>query len=147
MFLFYNHNNDSPPLIASSYLPEQTSAKKISEEEIKQIAEKEINESQFTLNIYPKAIFESGDSTGNIYIRNVAENIYPISVNIVEDSTGDLLYESGAIEPGYEITTGVLNKNLSKGEYICTAEVSIFDPTTKEYRGQTAAEMEIIVNN
>lgn len=117
----------------------------MSKEERKKANEKEVDESKFTLSIYPEATFKNGKSVGDIYIRNEVENAYPIAVEIVEDETGDVVYNSGAIQPGYEITEGKLSKNLAKGKYLCTANVSIYDQKTKKYRGQTAAEIQIEV--
>ena len=119
----------------------------MSDKERKKAQEKEVDESKFTLSIYPEATFEDGKSTGAIYIKNDVKNAYPIAVQIVEDKSGDIIYESGAIEPGFEITEGELNKNLKKGTYKCTAKVSIYDPQTKKYKGQTAAEIEVEVKN
>ncbi|MFK4895360.1 hypothetical protein ACI1TH_00410 [Lactococcus petauri] len=134
-------------IVAGSYLPDAKNAKKMSDKERKKAQEKEVDESKFTLSIYPEATFEDGKSTGAIYIKNDTKNAYPIAVQIVEDKSGDIIYESGAIEPGFEITEGELNKNLKKGNYKCTAEVSIYDPQTKKYKGQTAAEIEVEVKN
>lgn len=134
-------------IVAGSYLPDAKNAKKMSEKERKKAQEKEVDESKFTLSIYPEATFEDGKSTGAIYIKNDIKNAYPIAVQIVEDKSGDIIYESGAIEPGFEITEGELNKNLKKGKYKCTAEVSIYDPQTKKYKGQTAAEIEVEVKS
>lgn len=63
-----------------------------------------------------------------LYIKNDVKNAYPIAVQTVEDKSGDIIYESGAIEPGFEIIDGELNKNLKKGNYKCIAEVSIYAP-------------------
>ncbi|MDG6138496.1 hypothetical protein [Lactococcus formosensis] len=134
-------------IVAGSYLPDAKNAKKMSDKERKKAQEKEVDESKFTLSIYPEATFEDGKSTGAIYIKNDVKNAYPIAVQIVEDKSGDIIYESGAIEPGFEITEDELNKNLKKGTYKCTAEVSIYDPQTKKYKGQTAAEIEVEVKN
>lgn len=140
-------DNNPKEIIGGTYLPDEKDAKEMSKEERKKAAEFEVDESKFTLSIYPEATFESGDSIGDIYIRNEAKNAYPISVEIVDDVTNDVVYESGAIQPGYEVTEGKLTKKLSKGTYKCTADVSIYDPETKEYKGQTAAEIEIEVKN
>lgn len=147
-FFTYKAMKPSPTeIVAGSYLPDAKNAKKMSDKERKKVQEKEVDESKFTLSIYPEATFEDGKSTGSIYIKNDVKNVYPIAVQIVEDKSGDIIYESGAIEPGYEITEGELNKNLKKGNYKCTAEVSIYDPQTKNYKGQTAAEIEVEVKN
>lgn len=147
-FAVYNIIDNQPKeIIGGSYLPDEKDAKKMSKEERKKAAEKEVDESKFTLSIYPEATFENGESIGDIYIRNEIENAYPISVEVVDDATGDVLYESGAIQPGYEVTEGQLTKKLAKGNYKCTANVSIYDSKTNKYKGQTAAEVEIQVLN
>lgn len=147
-FVAYKLNHKKPTeIIAGSYLPNAKDAKKMSDKDRKKLQEQEIDDSKFTLSIYPEATFENGKATGDLYIRNEVVNAFPIAVQIVEDESGDIVYDSGAIEPGYEITEGKLSKNLSKGKYKCTAEVSIFDPETKKYKGQTAAEIEIEVKN
>lgn len=140
-------DNQPKEIIGGSYLPDEKDAKKMSKEERKKVAEKEVDESKFTLSIYPEATFENGESIGDIYIRNEIENAYPISVEVVDDATGDVLYESGAIQPGYEVTEGQLIRKLTKGTYKCTANVSIYDPETKKYKGQTAAEIVIEVQS
>lgn len=147
-YFTYKHINDKPKeIIAGSYLPKEKDATKISEKERKKIAQKKIDESKFTLTIYPEATFENGESRGTLYIRNETSNIYPITVQLVEDKSGDIIYDSGAIQPGYEITEGKLVKNLTKGIYKCTANVSLFDPKTEKYRGQTAAEVDLEIEN
>ncbi|MGG5336354.1 hypothetical protein IGI91_002445 [Enterococcus sp. AZ154] len=140
-------DNQPKEIIGGTYLPNEKDAKEMSKEERKKAAELEVDESKFTLSIYPEATFESGDASGDIYIRNEVDNAYPISVQIVEDATGENIYESGAIQPGYEVTEGKLMKKLPKGTYKCTANVSIYDPETKKFKGQTAAEIEIDVKS
>ena len=132
---------------AGNFLPDGKDAKKMSAEELKKAQQDAVDASEFTLSILPEASFPDGKSQGNIYIRNEVKNAYPISVEVIEDETGDVIYESGAIQPGEEITEGTLSKNLAKGTYACTAKVSVYDPETKEFKGQTAAGMEIEVKN
>lgn len=146
VFVGYKATHKSPvDLVAGTYLPDAKNAKEISEKERKKIQEKEVDASKFILSIYPEATFKDGKSSGNLYIRNEVDNAYPIAVQMVEDNSGDIIYESGAIEPGYEVTEGKLLKKLKKGNYKCTAKVSIFDPETKMYKGQTAAEVDVEV--
>ena len=136
---------DNNQLVGGNFLPEGKDAKKMSKEELEKAAQKAVDASEFTLSILPQASFPDGKSPGSIYMKNELNNAYPISVEVVEDKSGDVIYESGAIQPGEEITEGTLNKNLAKGKYTCTAKVSIYDPKTKEFKGQTAAEMEVEV--
>lgn len=146
--LGYKYFHKSPTeIVAGSYLPDAKDAKKMTSKERRKLQEEEVDNSKFTLSIYPEATFENGKSTGNLYIKNEVENAYPIAVQIIEDESGDIIYESGAMQPGYEITEGKLVKNLKKGNYKCTAEVSIFDPKTEKYKGQTAAEIEVEVKS
>lgn len=134
-------------VIGGNFLPEGKDAKQMSKQELEKAAQKAVDESEFTLNILPEASFPDGKSPGGIYIKNELNNAFPISVEVVENKSGDVIYESGAIEPGFEVTEGTLSKDLAKGKYECTAKVSIYDPKTKEFKGQTAAEMEVIVEN
>ncbi|MFK4894272.1 MULTISPECIES: hypothetical protein [Lactococcus] len=145
-FGYKSIKNQPKEIIAGSYLPEGKNAKKISDKERKKAANKKVDESKFTLTIYPEATFEENKEKGSLYIRNPLENSYPIAVQIIEDKSGDIIYESGAIQPGYEVTEGELIKKLPKGKYKCTANVSIFDAKTQKYKGQTAAEIEVNVN-
>lgn len=139
------HPSDKGTLVGGSYLPDNKDAKKMSKAELDKAAQKAVDESEFTLSLLPEANFPDGKSKGNIYIKNEATNAYPIAVEVVDNESGDVIYESGAIEPGYEITEGTLSKNLPKGKHQATAKVSIYDAKTKEFKGQTAAEMEIDV--
>lgn len=139
--------NQPKELIAGSLLPDVTDAKKLSEKELKQLADKKVDETKFTLTIYPEAYFDSGDSEGKLYIKNEPNNYYPIAVQLFEDDSKELLYDSGAIHPGYEIETISLNKTLAKGTHKATAKVSIFNPKTKQYQGQTEAAVNINVKN
>ncbi|MCA5012557.1 hypothetical protein H3T55_06085 [Enterococcus sp. S22(2020)] len=145
--IYKNMKKEPKNIIAGTFLPEGKDAKEMNAEELKKAAEHEIDASNFTLSIYPEAIFETSDDKGKLFIRNEPTNVYPIAVEIVEDKTQEIIYKSGAIQPGYEITEGKLSKKLGKGTYKCTANVSIFDPKTKKYRGQTAAEMTVEVKN
>ncbi|MFW8054161.1 hypothetical protein [Vagococcus fluvialis] len=140
-------NKPSNQIMGGNFLPEGKDAKQMSKEELAKAAQKAVDESEFTLSILPEASFPDGKSKGNIYIKNEANNAFPISVEVVENKSGDVIYESGAIEPGFEVTEGTLSKDLPKGKYECTAKVSIYDPKTKEFKGQTAAEMEVEVKN
>lgn len=145
-YKIYQDNNKAE-LTAGNFLPEGKDAKKMSKKELEKAAQEAVDDSQFTLNILPEASFPDGKSSGSIYIKNPATNAYPISVEVIDEDTGDIIYESGAIQPGEEITEGTLSKDLGKGEYTCTAQVSIYDAKTKELKGQTAAEMVVEVKS
>jgi tartrate dehydratase beta subunit/fumarate hydratase class I family protein len=54
-------------------------------------------------------------------IRNPQTNTYPVNVVITDDQTGDVIYTSGAIEPGEEVSHVQLEKTLAKGTHSATA--------------------------
>lgn len=126
-------------IISGEFLPEGKDASKISDQQLKQLAQKEVDKSKFNLMIVPEATIDYQSQTGNIIIRNPEENAYPVNVEIRKRETNEIVYTSGAIEPGYEIKEGKLEKRLEKGEHKATALFSIYDPETKEKRGQVAA--------
>lgn len=135
-----------PEIVAGEFLPEETDATKMSEKERERLAQSKVDASQFTLSIYPEAHFKDGLSEGSIYIKNEPVNAYPISVVITDDATKEIIYESGAIQPGYEIKSAKLAKNLAAGTYQTTATVSIYDSETKEKKGVTQAAITVAVD-
>lgn len=126
-------------VVSGEFLPEGKDASKISSKELKQLAQEEVDKSKFNLMIVPEATIDERTMTGNITIRNPEENAYPVNVEIRNLETNEIVYTSGAIQPGYEIKEGTLEKHLEKGEHKATALFSIYDPETKEKRGQVAA--------
>ncbi|MFC0616119.1 hypothetical protein [Enterococcus faecalis] len=140
-------NNSSGELISGDLLPEVKDAKKLSEKDLDKLANQKVDETKFTLTIYPEAYFEDGSSEGQLYIKNEFHNHYPIAIEFIENETGETIYETGAIHPGYGIETATLTKVLPKGEHKSTAKVSVYDPKTQKYQGQTEAEVTIHVKN
>lgn len=61
------------------------------------------------------------------------------------DASGLVVYESGAIQPGYEVKNVPLDEKVTKGEYEATAEVDIFDPKTKEKQGSAQAGVSLSI--
>jgi len=49
-------------------------------------------------------------------------------VEITLDSTGEVIYDSGAIPPNHYIDNDRLTKTLEKGTYEAIAHVTLFDP-------------------
>lgn len=133
-------------MVSGDYLPDKKAAKKMTDKEVKAAEQKEVDASKFNMVIKPEALFQSGSDTGKLFIQNPTANAYPIEVIITLDGEGkEKVYSSGAIQPGYEVTEAKLDKNLAKGEYPATATFNIYDPKTKEKRGQVQASITIIV--
>ncbi|MCU5087596.1 hypothetical protein OCA23_30525 [Bacillus cereus] len=142
-FMAYVSNaRQSPEIIAGDFLPDEKETKKIDK---KKVAQEKVDATQFTLSIYPEATFSEKTGKGILHVRNEASNSYPINVKIKRDDTKEIIYETGAINPGREVKEVTLEKPLKQGKYYATAEVDIFDPKTKKKQGTTQAEINILV--
>lgn len=140
-YFVYQHFNqpDTPVTVVSGeFLPDGKDASKISEKELQNMAQKKVDASQFNMVFAPTATVDQ-DMTSDLFIQNPAHNGHPINVEIRLKGSNDLVYTSGAMQPGYEIKGATLEKKLEKGEHQATALFSIYDDTTKEKRGQVAA--------
>lgn len=146
-YYFFSNQTEPIQVVSGDYLPDTKDAKKMTDKEIKEAEQKVVDDSKFNMVIKSEAVFENGDSEGSLYIQNPIQNSYPINVEIHLDSNNELVYSSGAMEPGYEINGARLDKKLAKGEYPATATFNIFDPSTKEKCGQVQAGITILVNN
>ena len=85
------------------------------------ILNEKVKEGQVLLGIAAEPIFEYNGKKGRIGIENDKANNYSFQVTITEDATGDVLYESGVIDPGYYVEFIELNKTLAAGDYPATA--------------------------
>lgn len=97
----------------------------------------------YTINAYP--VFESGTSKGNLMLESPANNINYIEFTIRRDDTGELLYQSGLLEPNQYIDEDRLLVDLDPGTYVCTAEITLYDPETLKSKGMTQAEIHVTV--
>jgi hypothetical protein len=73
------------------------------------------------VNYSAKAIFE-GSMSETFNIKNIKNNHHPIVFEIF-DETGECVYVSKKIEPGYEMNQIELEKELSKGTHECKIKV------------------------
>lgn len=145
-YYWYKVNQNPRNLVAGEAFPATKDAHKMTAKEMKAFKQKEVDETQFTLTIFPEATFNQETLAGNLYIKNEPVNAYPINVKVNLDSDKSLVYESGMIQPGYEITKAKLAKKLTAGTYKATANVEIYDNKTKQKRGTTQAVVTIQVN-
>lgn len=89
--------------------------------EQQEILNEKVKEGEVLLGIAAEPIFEYNGKKGRIGIENDKTNNYSFQVTITEDATGDVLYESGVIDPGYYVEFIELNKTLAAGDYAATA--------------------------
>ena len=73
-------------------------------------------------------IFSDGSSvSGNAYVENVEDNETPVYFDLILDETGEVIYSSPVIEQGAKLDEIKLDKDLDKGEYVCTVEYHMVD--------------------
>lgn len=144
--IFFEKTKEKVTVISGDFLPNGKDAKKMSDQEIEKYAQKKVDDSKFNMMIGSTATIDSKTQQGTLNIKNPQTNIYPINVVVTEDKTGDILYSSGAIAPGEEVSSIQLEKIMAKGSYPATARFSLYDPKTKAKKGEVAAGVIIFVN-
>lgn len=80
-----------------------------------------VEKGQVLVSIDAEPVFEQNGKLGRIAIQNDPANQYSFQVTLIEDATGDVLYETGLIDPGYYLEYITLNKTLSAGDHAVTA--------------------------
>lgn len=95
-------------------------------EEISDILSKKVEEGMVDIGISAEPIFEKNGAKGRIGIENIPANRYSFRVTLVQDDTGDILYETGIIDPGYYIEFIELSKKLEAGDYPVTATFTTY---------------------
>lgn len=95
-------------------------------EEIDELLNAKVAEGMVNIGIAAEPIFEENGKKGRIGIENIKANRYSFQVTVIQDETGDMLYESGIIDPGYYIEYISLNKKLQAGDYPATAVFSTY---------------------
>lgn len=114
-------------------------------EEMQAELDRVVDEGMFNISIASAIEFADGTSSGTAYIENVPGNHYNMQVAITDDSSGDLLYESGVLKPNQFIESITLTRDLDPGVYPATATFTAMDPTTYDEVGQAAAKIAINV--
>lgn len=80
-----------------------------------------VEKGQVLVSIDAEPVFEENGKLGRIAIQNDPANLYSFKVTLTEDATGDVLYETGLIDPGYYLEYITLDKELSAGDHGVTA--------------------------
>lgn len=80
-----------------------------------------VKEGEINIQYSMSAIF-NGTKSDVFNVKNIEHNKYPIVFSLY-DEAGKLLFESEQIEPGYEVTSIELIKNISKGSHECRIKI------------------------
>ncbi len=116
-------------------------------EEIQAELDRIVEEGMFNISINPTPVFPDGSSEGNLRIENIPANHYLMSVKITLDDTGEVIYQSGLIEPNHHIENAKLIIPLEKGVYAATAVFTAHDAETEAQKGTAAAKINVIIEN
>lgn len=95
-------------------------------EEIDELLNAKVAEGMVNIGIAAEPIFEENGKKGRIGIENIEANRYSFQVTLTLDETGEKLYESGIIDPGYYVEYIGLEKTLQAGDYPATAVFSTY---------------------
>lgn len=118
-----------------------------SNDEIQEMLNRQVEEGMFNISIAGVVEFENGTSPGNWEIENIPGNRYLMQVTVTRDDTGEVVYESGVIDPNYHVQRAPLSYDLPAGDYNCTAVFSALDPETEEMVGQAGAKVLVRVKS
>ena len=117
----------------------------VTDEEVQAELDKVVQEGMFNISINPDIRMTSGRAEAELRVENIPANRHLMSVTLSRDDTGEVLYASGLIEPGYHIQAVPLETVLPGGSYTATALFTAYDLETEQPAGQAAARVRITV--
>ncbi|MBE7718094.1 hypothetical protein [Lacrimispora indolis] len=113
---------------------------------VRDLRNQELVENMKYVSLERQIYFDYADAFGEARIANGSENKFSCTVRIVRDATGEVVYESDLLEPGYYIEKIRLAGGLKQGFYPCTA-VWDFYTQGEEYAGETAWNVVVIIKS
>lgn len=116
-------------------------------EEIRDRLNAFVEEGMMNVSITPEPTFENGRARGKLRIENIAANHYDYIVTIKLKDTGEQIYKSGIISPGYYVDTAKLSKVLKKGDYEAIAVFDAYIPGEKTIIGSAVIDILIHILN
>lgn len=122
----------------------QGSIHHMTEEEIQEALNNIVEEGMFRISI-ASDIIAIEDGKAQLRIENNLQNRYVMQVSIYLDDTGEEIYSTDLIDPGYYIQEAELDEHLEPGEYAATAVFTALYPDTEEIVGTVGANVTIHV--
>lgn len=101
-------------------------------EEISDLLNQKVEEGMVNIGIAAEPVFEENGNKGRLGIENIAANHYSFRVTLTLDATGEVLYESGLIDPGYYIEFVKLSRKLQAGDHPATASIVTYSMDESE---------------
>lgn len=122
----------------------QGSIERMSEEEIQKALDEIVEEGMFRISIASDIIVVKGDKA-QLRIENNPQNRYVMQVRLILDETGEEIYSTDLIDPGYYIQAAKLHKEPEPGKYPATAIFTALYPDTEKIVGQVGANVTLHV--
>lgn len=92
-----------------------------SQQEISDLLNEKVAEGMVNIGIQGEPVFEYNGKKGRLGIENIEANHYSFQVDLILDETGETLYSSGLIDPGYYVEYVELNQQLPAGNHEASA--------------------------
>lgn len=118
----------------------------MSADEIQAELNRRVSEGELAISINNTLEFETGESEGLIRIENSEKNHYTMVVEMYLNDTGERIYQSGGIKPGYFLEKARLDQVLEKGDYPVTVHFKAYDEEGS-YMGEANAETVVRILN
>lgn len=80
-----------------------------------------------------------------VRIQNWVENRFSVRATLVRSATGEVLYQSGLMDPGSYVEYVQLDIQLSEGWYPCRVVWEFYQPDTQEPVGKAAQSAVVII--
>lgn len=118
------------------------------EAEIQDLLAQKVEEGMVDVSIKGQPVFEYNGKKGLLGIENLETNHYSFQVDVLLNDTGDIIYHSGLIDPGYYIEYVELDKELEAGQYEATAVFTTYSLDESEDKiGQVQIGLNLTVTD
>lgn len=92
--------------------------------------------------------FPNGKSTSpDAYVGNMQNNHRPINFDLIRSDTGEVIYTSDVIPPGYSIREITLDTDLQAGTYPMVCKYHLLDAETGESASSLAVNITVRILN
>jgi hypothetical protein len=92
-----------------------------------------------------KIYIPEGSDILGLTMHNPKNNTVYFQYSIILDDTGEVIYQSNQIQPGFEITEQILNTSFKPGEYPITIKIDTIDVETQAKTNGATIQSNLIV--
>lgn len=137
---------NSRPNIVASGLPTATT-EKMSPVALKKYAQKAVDQSNVTVQVYPHIYIKGDGQNGKMYVQNIPVNKTGQVATLKDKTTGEVLYTSELLKPGYQVSKVNLKKKLSKGDHQGLVTLTFYDLKEEKQVGKANVAVTIHVGD